>query len=161
MKITHELSDKMDLLDEVFGSRCIKSLHTLLPKLSSYPDPLRIDKKEIGKKYMRYVKSLAYIMKKYKEKDEGAQVAVDETINFSEKIAPFINPDTQLQKEALLCLKEVCQIDPYNCHVLKKFVVSYGELPIKRESGSTTTIKKELQQYPELLHLIIEAQILK
>jgi len=81
----------MDLLDEVFGSRCIKSLHNLLPKLSSYPDPLRIDKKDVAARYMRYIKSLAYIMKKYK--DEAAQVAVDETINFAEKIAPFLNPD--------------------------------------------------------------------
>ena len=31
---------------------------------------------------------------------------MDETINFSEKIAPFINPDLQLQKEAFICLQE-------------------------------------------------------
>ena len=70
LKITHELSDKMDLLDEVFGPRCVKSLHNLLPKLSEYLDPLRIDNKDIANKHMRYVKSLAYIMKKYK--DEAA-----------------------------------------------------------------------------------------
>ena len=51
LKITHELSDKMDLLDEVFGSRCVKSLHNLLPKISEYHDPLRIDHKDIGAKY--------------------------------------------------------------------------------------------------------------
>jgi hypothetical protein len=67
LKITHELSDKMDLLDEVFGPRSVKALHNLLPKLSDYFDPLRIDTKDIGTKYMRYIKSLAYIMKKYKE----------------------------------------------------------------------------------------------
>ncbi len=67
LKITHELSDKMDLLEEVFGPRCVKSLHNLLPKLSEYYDPLRIDNKHIATKYMRYVKSLAYIIKKYKE----------------------------------------------------------------------------------------------
>lgn len=92
LKVTHELSDKMDLLDEVFGARSVKSLHNLLPKISDYADPLRIDHKDISTKYMRYIKSLAYIMKKYK--DEAAQVAVDETINFSEKVAPFLNPDT-------------------------------------------------------------------
>jgi hypothetical protein len=48
LKITHELSGKMDLLDEVFGARCVKSLHNLLPKLNEYPDPLRLDIKEIG-----------------------------------------------------------------------------------------------------------------
>lgn len=82
----------MDLLDEVFGPRCVKSLHNLLPKLNEYHDPLRLDIKEVGLKYMKYVKSLAYIIKKYKE--EAAQVAIDETINFSEKLAPFLNPET-------------------------------------------------------------------
>ena len=43
LKITHELSDKMDLLDEVFGPRSVKALHNLLPKLSEYPDPLKIE----------------------------------------------------------------------------------------------------------------------
>ena len=93
LKVCHELSDKMDLLDEVFGPRCVKDLHKLLPKLTEYPDPLHIDINQL-KKYHRYVKSLAYIMKSYK--DEAAQVAVDQTINFSEKLAPFINPETGL-----------------------------------------------------------------
>ncbi len=92
LKITHEISDKMELMDEVFGPRAVKALHNLLPKLSDYADPLRIDNRDIGSKYMRYIKSLAYIMKKYK--DEAAQVAVDDTINFSEKLAPFLNPET-------------------------------------------------------------------
>lgn len=70
LKITHELSDKMELMDEVFGPRAVKALHNLLPKITEYVDPLRIDNREIGSKYMRYVKSLAYIMKKYK--DEAA-----------------------------------------------------------------------------------------
>lgn len=74
LKISHELSDKMDLLDEVFGARSVKDLHNLLPKLSTYSDPLNIDSESV-KKYARYVKSLAYIMKTYKE--EAAQVAVD------------------------------------------------------------------------------------
>lgn len=108
LKITHELSDKMDLLDEVFGPRCVKALHNLLPKLSDYTDPLKIDAAHC-KQYSRYIKSLAYIMKTYKE--EAAQVAVDQTINFAEKLAPFINPDTGLQKETILCLREVCGID--------------------------------------------------
>ena len=44
--------------------------------------------------YRKYLKAMAYIFEKYKE--DAAQVAVDETINFSEKIAPFINPDLML-----------------------------------------------------------------
>ncbi len=141
LKITHELSDKMDLLDEVFGPRSVKDLHNLLPKLTEYPDPLHIDINAL-KKYTRYVKSLAYIMKTYKE--EAAQVAVDSTINFSEKLAPFINPETGLQKETVLCLREVCSIDQYNCHILNKFLTKYGDNPIKRHNGTVTSIKREL-----------------
>jgi hypothetical protein len=83
-------------------------------------------------------------------------VAVDETINFAEKIMVFINPETHLQKEAILCLREVCGIDPYNCHVLKNFISKYGELPIRRGSGNVTTIKKELAIYPDLLNLAMQ-----
>jgi hypothetical protein len=159
LKITHELSDKMDLLDEVFGPRSVKALHNLLPKLSDYADPFKIDAETIVSKYSRYVKSLAYIISTYKE--EAAQVAVDQTINFAEKLAPFLNPETGLQKETILCLREVCSIDQYNCHILQKFLSKHGEVPIKREGyGATTSIKRELQQYPNLLSLAYEAQIL-
>lgn len=57
----------MDLLDEVFGPRSVKSLHNLLPKLPDDFDAKKSENKEIVVKYMRYIKSLAYIMKKYKE----------------------------------------------------------------------------------------------
>lgn len=45
LKIAHELSDinMMDLLDEVFGPRAVKALHNLLPKITEYPDALKID----------------------------------------------------------------------------------------------------------------------
>ena len=92
LKIVHELSDKVDLLGDVMGPRSVKALHNLLPKLSSYSDPLKIDKKDIGTKYMKYIKSIANIIKTFKE--EAVQVAIDETINFAEKLAPFLNPET-------------------------------------------------------------------
>ena len=44
--------------------------------------------------YRKYLKAMAIIFEKYKE--DAAKIAVDETINFSEKIAPFINPDLML-----------------------------------------------------------------
>lgn len=155
LKITHELSDKLGLLEEVFGPRAIKALHNLLPKLSEYADPLKIEA-ATAQKLGRYVKSIAYVMKTYK--DEAAQVAVDQTINFSEKLAPFINPETGMQKETILCLREVCSIDQYNCHVLKKFLLKYGDVPVKRENGGpATTIKRELSQYADLLNLAYES----
>jgi hypothetical protein len=85
-------------------------------------------------------------------------VAVDQTINFAEKLAPFINPETGLQKETVLCLREVCGIDQYNCHILQKFLKKFGETPIKKETGATT-IKRELAQYHDVLNLAYEAQI--
>jgi hypothetical protein len=33
LKITHELSDKIEIMDEVFGPKCVKALHNLLPKV--------------------------------------------------------------------------------------------------------------------------------
>lgn len=70
LKITHELSNKMELLDEVFGPRSVKALHYLLPKLSDYdmsinPFP-KLDAATL-KKCRRYVRSLAYIITNYKE----------------------------------------------------------------------------------------------
>ena len=97
LKICHELSDKVEVLDEIFGPRCVKGLHQLLPKLSLYDNPPEIRGSEIEvnlEDYRKYMKALAIIFEKYKE--EAAQVAMDETINFSEKIAPFINPDLML-----------------------------------------------------------------
>ncbi len=44
--------------------------------------------------YKKYLKAMSIIFEKYKE--DAAQVAIDDTINFSEKIAPFINPDLDL-----------------------------------------------------------------
>jgi len=87
------------------------------------------------------MKALAIIFEKYKE--EAAQVAMDETINFSEKIAPFINPDLMLQKEAFTCLNET-RIDRYNCHILHKFLLQYGDQHLKSMENGVTTIQAEL-----------------
>lgn len=37
------------------------------------------------------IPAMAYLFKKYKEK--ATYVAIDETINFAEKLAPYINPE--------------------------------------------------------------------
>ena len=34
LKISHELSDKVEILDEIFGPKSVKALHQLLPKIS-------------------------------------------------------------------------------------------------------------------------------
>jgi hypothetical protein len=42
LKITHELSGYIEILDEIFGPRCVKALHQLLPKLIQYDNPPEI-----------------------------------------------------------------------------------------------------------------------
>ena len=147
MVICDELAEKVAILDEIFGPRCVKGLHQLLPKLSQYTNPPEIRGDVICvnlPRYRAYMKALAFIFEKYK--DEAAQVAMDETINFSEKIAPFINPDLNLQKEAFTCLNET-RIDRYNCHILHKFLLQYGDVPLETTqpgSEGITTIQAEL-----------------
>jgi len=34
LTICRELSDKVEILDEIFGPRCVKALHELLPKIN-------------------------------------------------------------------------------------------------------------------------------
>lgn len=43
MDITHQLVEKIEILDEVFGPRAVKTLHNFLPKLSQYDEMLRIE----------------------------------------------------------------------------------------------------------------------
>ena len=156
--VAHELSAETELLDEVFGPRAVKALHSLLPALGEHADPLRVDAELVGAKCARYLKSLAHIFKKYKE--DAAQVAIDETINFSEKLAPFLSPETQLQSEAVLCLREVCALDQYNCHVLRGFLERFGDGVIRWAYG-VTTLNKELAQFPDLVNLARSAQIFR
>jgi hypothetical protein len=87
--ITHELVEKIEILDEVFGARAVKPLHNFLPKLSQYDELLKFDHNEIMKGTV-VIRALAFLFKKYQE--EAAQVAIDETINFTEKLAPYVNP---------------------------------------------------------------------
>ena len=115
---------------------------------------LTIDKKDAMQAYP-VIFALAYLFKNYKE--TAAQVAIDETINFSEKLAPFINPEYGVQKEVFVCLAEILSLDNYNCHILQKFILRYGELPVKENR----TLKLEMyQECPEILELAMQPQIL-
>ena len=103
------------------------------------------------------MKAMAQIFDKYKE--DAANVASNETINFTEKIAPFINPDLMLQKEAFTCLNEM-RIDHYNCHVLNKFLQYFGNQHLKTQRFPTgvTTIMEEIQrENPNLIAIVMEA----
>lgn len=97
---------------------------------------------------------MAFLFQKYKE--EAAQVAIDETINFSEKLAPFINPKYGVQNNVFVCLAEILSIDVYNCHIMHRFILKYGELPVNNK-----TLKHEMfQECHEIFELAMEARIL-
>lgn len=104
------------------------------------------------------IRSLAMLFKKYQE--EAAQVAIDETINFSEKLAPFINPAYGVQKEVFICLYEILPIDPFNCHILQKFILKFGDVPVQSEQGERTIKHVMSQEYHEILELAMKARIL-
>mmetsp|Transcript_17693 Transcript_17693/g.29918 ORF Transcript_17693/g.29918 Transcript_17693/m.29918 type:complete len:227 (-) Transcript_17693:42-722(-) len=160
LKICHELSDKVDILDEIFGPRSVKALHQLLPKLSQYENPPEIRGTELELQIedcRKYLKAMAMIFQKYK--DEAASVAMDETINFAEKIAPFINPDLMLQKEVFVCLNEI-RYDANSCHVLHKFLQDFGEVELETaQMQGVTTILQEIQrENPDLFESVMEAE---
>lgn len=72
--------------------------------------------------------ALAFLFKKYKE--VAAQVAINETVNFAEKLAPFMDPKYGVQKEVFTCLITILDEDHYNCHILQKFLLKYQEMPV-------------------------------
>ena len=117
-EITRQLLNKISILDEVFGARAVKPLHNFLPKLSEYDAMLDSCPKLLSDwaPWSQVIDALAFLFQKYKE--EAAQVAVDETINFSEKLAPFINPKFGVQNKVFICLAEILSIDAYNCHTM-------------------------------------------
>ena len=138
-KITYQLIHKIQILDEVFGARAVKTLHSFLPKLSEYDEMLSFSK---GAKMRAkaVIPALAYLFNKYK--DDAAVVAIDETINFAEKLAPFINPEYGVQKEVIGLLSDVLNRDQHNCLILQKFIVKYGNELIRPEGKRT--LKQEM-----------------
>jgi hypothetical protein len=135
--ITLELVGKIEILDEVFGPRCVKPLHNFLPKLSDYNAQLVTEPGAILRG-VSVIKALAVLFKKYQS--EAANVAKYETINFAERLAPFVNPDYDVQKEVYACLYEILPIDANNCHCLNKFLNDYGDVPLG--PMKSTTIKQ-------------------
>jgi hypothetical protein len=158
-KITSQLIHKIQILDEVFGARAVKTLHGFLPRLSDYDETTlnySNKAKHIGQ---AVIPALAYLFKKYKE--EAVQVAIDDTINFSEKLAPFINPEYGMQKEVFFLLAEILPNDPYNCHILQKFIKTHGKnLLFSRPDGKRTLEQEMYHECNEILELVLDARII-
>jgi hypothetical protein len=118
--ITLLLIKKIEILDEVFGYRAVKPLHNFLPEMKCYDKYLELDEPEEYFKGQYVVKALSYFFKKYQE--DAAQVAIVETVNFAERLAPWINPNLDSIKEVFSCLYEILPMDPNQCHVLNQWL---------------------------------------
>ena len=152
LKITHELSDKYDLIDEVFEARGIKTLCEMLPKLEQYDNPLSIDvKDEKYAKYIQYVHTINKIFQKYKL--DAVEVAITQTINFIEKVFPYINPNLHPSKDdtykpMMEGIKLICEEDEYSSLLLKRLLNKYGnETPVNLS-------KYLLENHKELIEII-------
>lgn len=138
-KIINELSDKIDLLNEVFQERGLKSLVALLPKIDEYDDPLQLDEETV-KKYKNYVDSINKLFDKYEE--QASAVAISETINFVEKLFPYLHPNLDTHEGTVSSLKEVCSEDNYSALSLKKMFTFYGDkfFSLTKENSRMTSI---------------------
>lgn len=150
-KVIHELRDKIDLLDEVFQERGLMSLVHLLPKIEEYDDPLDLDSSS-QKKYLNYVDSINKLFEKYEE--SASAVAISETINFVEKLFPYVHPNLRCFKGTINSLKEVCQKDNYSALCLKRMLNNHGDKFITLGNGRTTNINTYLaENYSELIDI--------
>ncbi len=104
-KVMHELSDKIELLDEVFTGQGLVTLVGLLPKIDLYEDVLNLDKATFDKN-QNYVDSINSLFKKYNE--NAAAVAINQTVNFVEKMFAYSNPNLETNEGTMNSLKEVC-----------------------------------------------------
>lgn len=104
------------------------------------------------------IRALAVLFKKYQE--EAAQVAIDETINFAEKLVPFFDPDHSVAKEVFDCLYEILPLDPFNCHILQKFILKYGDVPLSNDAEGRTFKMLISHEYQDIFQWAMEARIL-
>ena len=147
LKITHELADKFELIDEVFGTRCIKSLWELLPKFDYRDDPFNINIKEHAH-FIMYVHTINKVFKKYKQ--EATEVAATETINFVEKIFAYIYPNYPTHKMTIETIKEACS-DEYNALLMKRLLNKYGELYLTLDNDRTCNLNMYLYENLKVL----------
>jgi hypothetical protein len=97
--------------------------------------------------------ALVYLFKKYKE--DAVQVAIDETINFAEKLAPFINPEYGIQNEVKFLLMEILSRDAFNCHILQKFLLKFGNDMVVADGKKT--LRQEMYQECQEIFVLVSA----
>jgi HEAT repeat len=130
------LSQNINILDEVFAIKCIKPLARLLPKLSSYADPPRLDTSNLNM-HQRCIKALRFLIEKY---ERGVHESID-TVNISQKLGPFLSDHSGVSDDTIAILKIICSKCSHNKEILKNFVSDYAD----------TDIKKNIMKYPDLI----------
>jgi hypothetical protein len=112
------LSTETSLLDLVFGAKAVKPLASLLPKLSSYPNPPEVPP-HAKLQGVRLIPAICCLLEKYPD----AVVEAIDSVNIAQKLAPYLNTDVAAQASS--CLVRICKQDPHNLSILRSFVVSY------------------------------------
>jgi hypothetical protein len=142
LKVSHELSNKFDLIDEAFGVKGIKTLCELLPKLETYDDPLNIKIKE-HENHLVYIHTINKIFDMHG--DDAVEVAVSETINFVEKVFPYIHPNFPTHQATVETLKKACT-DEYSAMLMKRLLNKYGEIYITLNNGRSVNLNMYLYE---------------
>ncbi len=128
-----------------------------MPKLEEYEDPLNLDQATISK-YGDYVDSINKLFEKYEE--QAACICISETINFVERIFPYVHPNLKTHEGTINSLKEVCTEDnQYSALALKRLLEKFGEQFITLNNGRTTIIKALIvEKYSDFYELARDAK---
>ena len=114
------LSQNISILDEVYGITSVKPLARLLPKLSTYKNPPRIDLTDL-QLYQRCILALKFLLNKY---NKAVDEAID-TVNIAQKLGPFLDDEAGVVEETLDILTLICSKDDHNRSVLLSFTQQY------------------------------------
>lgn len=121
------LSQNISILDEVYGIASVKPLARLLPKLSTYEHPPKINLDNI-QLYQRCILALEFLLKKY---SKAIDEAID-TVNIAQKLGPFLDDEGGVVQEAINVLGLICGKDDHNRSVLVSFVQQYPTPGLKK-----------------------------
>lgn len=130
------LSQNIKILDEVYGVNSVKPLARLLPKLSSYDSPPKINLENL-QLYQRCILALQFLLNKY---PKAIDEAID-TVNIAQKLGPFLDDEGGVVEETINVLTLICKKDDHNRSILISFVAQY----------QTAGLKKNYPRYQNIL----------
>jgi hypothetical protein len=131
------LSQSIKILDEVYNVSSVKPLARLLPKLSKYENPPKIDLNHLAL-YQRCISALQFLLNKY---PKAIDEAID-TVNIAQKLGPFLDDEGGVVEETINVLSLVCKKDEHNRSILLSFIEQY----------KTAGLVKNLPRYSSILN---------